>query len=260
MKLDYPAQALKRNARHAVSDAIERDGRTVSAGRLVNWILAGGRAVLAQPTLWMAVFALCACLLMLFKALPLLRPLVALAAPLIAGGLIYAQARIAHDDPASIGEVLAAVGAKSNALLAVGLMSGAVVAIGYLFMIAAMNLSLLASIMTTGVRSVSISYGGDAGMRGAIESLVSAPIFTIAIGAAWFAPALVMLHDVAPLEAMMASLNGAARNWGASAFFVVLLTGACLLAPALPLFVSALVLTPLMLLSIYGAYRDVFVK
>lgn len=275
MKLDYPAHMFKHPTRASVSDTFERDGRSVPATRVAGWLAAGVRAAVAQPTLWMAVFALCAATLMLGKMLPLLRPLVVLIAPLVAATIIASQSRLPKDglpqaglpqDPhqrgesASLGEVLRAVQAKSNALFAIGLMSGAIIAIGYLVMIATMNLSLLASIMTTGMRAVSITYGGDVGVRGVIESLVSVPIFTIAIGAAWFAPALVMQHDVAPLEAMMASLNGAARNWGAAACFVVLLVGVNLLAPVVPRFASALVATMLMLLSIQGAYRDVFLK
>ena len=260
MNLEYPARALKRNASGQAAETPQLDGRTVPASHLFRWLRAGALAALAQPMVWMACLALCAALLMLFKALPLLRPLAALAAPLIAGALMYALDRQRNGEPVELADIARAVYAKANPLLAIGLMSGAIVAIGYVIMIATLNLSLLASIMTTGMRAVSISYGGDDGLRGMLESLVSAPILTIAVGAAWFAPALVMLHDVAPFEAMKASLNGAARNWGASAVWLVVLTGAALLAPTVPLLASALVLTPLMLLSIYDGYRDVFVK
>ena len=260
MKLDYPAQTFKRNTREPMPDTLEADGRTVRTTRLVSWLVAGARAAFAQPTLWMGVIAACVALLVLFKSMPLLRPLVVLAAPLVAGTLIYAQDRLHKGEPATMREIIEAVRAKSNSLFAIGLMSGAIVAIGYVVVIATMNLSLLAAIMTTGVRTISISYGGDEGMRGLIESLISVPILVIAIASAWFAPALAMLHDVAPLEAMMASLNGAARNWGASAVVLFTLTGATLLAPAVPMLASALAITPLLLLTIYGAYRDVFVK
>lgn len=260
MKLDYPAQAQKHSARRPMPDTVDPNGRAVATTRVAQWLNGGMRAALIQPTLWMGLFAICASLLMLFRVLPLLRPLVVLAAPLVAGALAYVQEQVRCGERASFAQVLHAVRAKSNALLAIGLMSGAIVAIGYVFVIATMNLSLLASIMTTGMRAISISYGGDTGMSGTIESLVNMPMFAIAVGAAWFAPALVMLHDVAPLEAMMASLNGAARNWGAAACYLVLLGGAALLAPVVPLFVSALIATPLLLLSFYGAYRDVFAK
>lgn len=260
MKLDYPAHAQAHRTDRSMPDDVDPNGRPVTTSRIAQWLIGGTKAVFAQPTLWAALFALCASLLMLFRALPLLRPLVVLAAPLVAGALAYAQEQLRRGEPASFGEIFRAVRAKSNALLAIGLMSGAIVAIGYVVVIAAMNLSLLASIMTTGVRAMSISYGGDTGVSGMLESLVNAPMFTIAIGAAWFAPSLVMLHDVAPLEAMKASLNGAARNWSVAACYLVVLLGAVLLAPALPLFVSALIATPLMLLTFYGAYRDVFAK
>jgi hypothetical protein len=260
MNIEYPTEAFDQNHRRALPEPPYLDGRTVSASHLTQWFASGLRGARVQPLLWLALMAACAAVITVLKIEVMLRPLVVLIFPLFAGALMYAQDRLRNGRPAGLGEVIAAVRAKSNALLAVGLLSGAVVAIGYMIMFAALNASLLASVMTTGFHNISISYGGDAGARGVLESMVGVPIFTIAIASAWFAPALVMLHDVPPLEAMMASLNGAARNWSAAAFFLVAMAGAVLIDATVPLLTSALVLTPLMLLSLYDGYRDVFVK
>ncbi len=260
MNLDYSTQAFDRKHGGALNETPYLDGRTVAASRLAGWLGSGLRAWRAQPTLWVAAFAACAVVITLLRFAVLLRPLVVLIAPLVAGALMVAQDRLRQGRPASLGEVVAAVREKSNALFAIGLFSGAIVVIGYMILFAMLNASLLASIMTTGLHSVSISYGGDTGMRGVLESMVNVPIFAIAIASAWFAPALVVLHDVPPLEAMTASLNGAARNWPIAAVFLAVLVGATLIAATVPLVASSLILTPILLLSIYDGYRDVFVK
>jgi hypothetical protein len=66
-----------------------------------------------------------------------------------------------------------------------------------------------------------------------------------------------------PHRAMIASVSGVVRNWPVTMTYLATLTVALLLASMAPLALRALVLTPLLtavpLLSIYGAYRDVFV-
>jgi CHASE2 domain-containing sensor protein len=72
-----------------------------------------------------------------------------------------------------------------------------------------------------------------------------------------------MLHDLSPHRAMIASARGVARNWPVTITYFATLTVAVLLASMAPLPLRALVLTPLLtalaLLSLYGAYRDIFV-
>ena len=61
---------------------------------------------------------------------------------------------------------------------------------------------------------------------------------------------------------MLASLTGAARNWPVMVMYFAAMMVVVLFAPMVPLLLRALMLTPLVtavpLLSIYGAYRDVF--
>jgi uncharacterized membrane protein len=116
---------------------------------------------------------------------------------------------------------------------------------------------MLKSFVTSGVHHLSITYGGP-GARGTLATLIALPIFCGALAAAWFAPALVVLRDVGPLDAMAASFEGAARNWRTTLIYVVAVADAVLLARQIPLLLTSLALMPLMLLSIYGGYRDLF--
>jgi hypothetical protein len=159
--------------------------------------------------------------------------------------------------------VFAALARRSNALCVIGLYGAAIVALGYVVLLATFHVSLQSSVTASGQHFVSVIYGGDHGARGALESLLGASIFAVAIAAACFAPALVMLHDMSPHDAVLESLSGAARNWPATMVYFMVAAVAVLLAPMVPLALRALVLTPLLtavpLLSIYGAYRDVFI-
>lgn len=257
MNLHYLTDVSKVTHRRPAPAPVHLDGLQFDAMYVMDWLELGWRAVRAQPLLWFAAMLVCAAFSFACKLAPLVRPLIVLIAPLVVGALMVAQERVRIGRPASLREIGAAVNRHHNALLAIGLASGAIIVLGYVLAIAALHTSFVQSVVVNGEHHLSIRYGGD-GVRGIVATLVAVPVFTVALGAAWFAPALVVLRDVSPLDAMVASLHGVARNWRTTLIYVVALTDAVLLAPHIPLIASALMLTPLMLLSIYGGYRDLY--
>jgi hypothetical protein len=263
MNIDYPSDVSKETRLHRVPALPFSGGREVDPLHIADWLVSGWRAASMQPVLWLSVLLISADFATLLGLLPLLRPLAVLLAPLVVGALMFVQDGASKGEPVSIRETFAALARRSNALCVIGLYGAAIVAIGYVILLATFHVSLISSVTANGAHSLSITYGGDQGVRGALESLLGASIFAVAIAAACFAPALVMLHDMTPHDAMIASLSGAARNWPATLVYFVAMTVAVLLAPMAPLPLRALVLTPLLtavpLLSIYGAYRDVFI-
>ena len=233
------------------------EGFQFDAMFILDWLETGWRAVRMQPLMWLGAWLACAGFAFACKYVPLLRPAVVLLAPLVVGASMVAADRVRIGRPAPANEIVAAVAQHYYALLAIGLASVALIVIGYVLAAIAVDASVLESFVTSGVHHLSITYGGP-GVHGTIATLVALPIFTIALAAAWFAPALVILRGVGPLDAMAASLHGAVRNWRTMWIYVVAAADAVLLAHRVPLLLTSLALMPLMLISIYGGYRDLF--
>ena len=263
MNMNYPRDVSKESGLHHVPARPFSGGRELNPLRIGDWLMSGARAMSMQPVLWLSVLLVCADFATLLGFLPMLRPLAVLLAPLAVGGLMFVQDGASKGEPVSMRDMFAALARRSNALCVIGLYGAAIVAVGYVILLATFHVSLNMSVTAAGVHNLSMSYGGDHGVRGALESLLGASIFAVAIASACFAPALVMLHDMTPHEAMIASLSGAARNWPVTLMYFAAMTVAVLFAPMVPLALRALVLTPVLtavpLLSIYGAYRDVFI-
>jgi len=79
------------------------------------------------------------------------------------------------------------------------------------------------------------------------------------IMALWFAPALVVFHDVQPMAAMKSSFQGCLRN--IVPFLVYGVVGFLLAIVALiPLGLGLLVYGPLIWGTMYVGYRDIFVR
>ncbi|WP_116138533.1 BPSS1780 family membrane protein [Trinickia diaoshuihuensis] len=257
MSLHYLSDVSKTAHRRPAPEPAHLEGLHFDAMYIFDWLETGWRAARIQPMLWLGTFLACAAFAFACKHVPLLRPTIVLIAPLAVGMLMVAQERVRIGRPARARDLIAALAQHHYALLAIGVTAAALIVLGYVISAIVVDASVLKSFVTSGPHHLSISYGGP-GPRGTIATLVALPIFTVALAAAWFAPALVVLRDAGPLDAMAASLHGALRNWRTTLIYVVAVADALLLAHQVPLLASSLALLPPMLLTIYGGYRDLF--
>jgi hypothetical protein len=84
-------------------------------------------------------------------------------------------------------------------------------------------------------------------------------LMAIASGALWFAPQLVVFHDMSTSHAIRWSVYAALANMGAMIVYGVLLV-VLLVVAWMPLGIGLLVMLPVMVISTYTGYRDVFEK
>jgi uncharacterized membrane protein len=98
----------------------------------------------------------------------------------------------------------------------------------------------------------------------ALEPVLKMLAYAVAASLVWFAPALVILNNVSPLNAMAASVRAVARNWRVALVFAIAIVVDMWLTTFAPLLLRGLLVTPLVsaliVLSMYGAYRGIFDK
>jgi uncharacterized membrane protein len=75
--------------------------------------------------------------------------------------------------------------------------------------------------------------------------------------AIWFAPALVVLRNVAPVEAMKASFAACLKNTVPLLVYSVLYLVAAIVA-SIPFGLGWIVLMPVLMLTLYVSYKDIF--
>jgi uncharacterized membrane protein len=85
--------------------------------------------------------------------------------------------------------------------------------------------------------------------------LLLVPLFA----AYWFAPALVVMHDMQPLAAMRESFFACFRNFVPFLVYGIVLFILAILA-AIPFGLGYLVLIPVVMASIYVGYRQIFTE
>jgi uncharacterized membrane protein len=90
-----------------------------------------------------------------------------------------------------------------------------------------------------------------------LPMLVIFALFIPVLMAYWFAPALVALEGVTAIEAMKLSFVACLRNILPFLLYGVIVTVLSFVA-AIPFMLGFLVLSPVIIASIYTAYRDIF--
>ncbi|MGA7817414.1 BPSS1780 family membrane protein [Caballeronia sp.] len=265
MNLHFPASTMKTTRPRHAHGIVHPDVRRVDVLRIANWLAEGIGIARAQPLLWLPAILGGADFSTLFELAPPLLAilLAALLVPLWAGAMMLMQERSRNARPWTIGETLEAVNGHRNALFTIGLSGAAIAGIGYLLSFAVFHMTVSTSLAANGAHNLAIVYGVQQGAQNALEPLISMPFYVIAIAAVWFAPALVVLHNLSPVDAMTASLRAALRNWPVALVYAAAIGADILLAPVVPMLARGVVVTPLVstliVLSMYGSYRDLFI-
>lgn len=225
--------------------------RRVPAAHGWQWLRQAFFLVREQPLTWL-LFAVCYLLLqMLLGSLGALGQLLGMVSvPVFAGGFVMAAARADRGETLRPLDVFAAFGSHVRQLVGLGLAY-------FGLLVAAMMLVMIALLALAGG-----NVEGDAlaamplGKQIVGLALLAAGMF-IASLLYWFAPAAVVLGSFDPLRAMRRSLAGGWLNWQA-----VLLSGGMLAVllflALLPFGLGLLLWLPVMFVSVYMAWQDVF--
>jgi len=175
------------------------------------------------------------------------------------GGLMLAAQRSARGAAPPFGDLFSGFGPQAGALLGAGMIVFAANLAIFGLMLAVGVGAFVAALVEGAVSTLSFPSPAALGLGlGTAGLLVLCLALLIPMSmAAWLAPALIVLRGARPVDALRLSLAASRRNLGAltvyGLVFIVLA-----LAATLMLGLGWLVLAPLMFLSTYAAFEDLF--
>lgn len=229
------------------------DSREVDPGACFDWLRQGWAMFLVNPGIWIGTTVLLLVILMAISIVPLFGQIAAhLLVPLFGAGMFRICRRIADNAEPEIADLFAGFRHGAGDLVMVGVFF-AVGIFGIAF-IAFLLVSggVLGGVVTGKVGGFGIALGGVM-LAGLLVLVLSIPV----IMATWYAPVLVLFHDMKPLDAMKASFAAGARNWLPMCIFGVFLVVALFFA-MLPVGMGLLLLLPVFSGAVYASYRDIF--
>ncbi|TXH26935.1 MAG: hypothetical protein E6Q99_03980 [Elusimicrobia bacterium] len=233
--------------------AFDGASRQVEIGNLFQWFREGWAAFVVNPGNWLAMMLIVVIAFIGVSIVPFLGGIVAqLLTPLLAAGLLVACRKIANEQPFTVADLFAGFQQKTGELLMLGVV----------YLVAVWVIALLVVLFAGGGVVGGLAMGNPLGLvlaaggflvGGLLWLLLSIPL-TMAM---WFAPALVLFNDMAPVAALKASFQAWLKNFTTFLVLGLLLLIATFFA-VLPFGLGLLVLGPVVAGTVYASYRDIF--
>lgn len=227
--------------------------RRCDASAGVMWMVQAVSLFQRQPLLWLAMGATLMIILGVLASIPFLNVLMVMVVFVFSGGIIQGAAAQSRGDELRFDHLFSGFKSHLKPLVMLGLwyLVGTIVCMIPMFVaMGSMMFALFNSDYGT-VGSLSIS----AVIFGYLISMLLFIPLTMAI---WFAPALIVLHDVDAVTAMKKSFEGSKQNLMPMFVFGLV---CLLLVPVVVFFTLGLgifVILPILLLIYFTSYRDVW--
>ena len=232
--------------------AFVEGGRVVHAGNGVRWIASGWRLFRRQPLIWVLLTIVFGLITVGLFVIPVIGPLaVVLVVPVLVGGMMTGCRNVERGEELELADLFAGFRRNTGSLITVGLIGlGLFVAISIPVMF----------LTGAGAMFASMSYENPAALMSAAALLAVLLITALTIPvnmALWFAPALVLLRNQSATASLLQSFRACLKNLVPFLLYGFVLFVLALVA-SIPAGLGWLVLGPVVIGSIYAAYRDIF--
>lgn len=229
------------------------EGIRVPAGNGSAWLGKGWELFREAPGTWIGLTIVYVVLIMAMSIVPFLGSIATnLLLPVFIGGIMMGCKALDNGEEFTVGTLFAGFSNNGGNLMLAGLIYlGGFIAI---FIVAAI---------------IGAVFGVGAAMTGQGMSAMLIPMIIIGLlaimliiplaMAIWYAPALIIFHDVQPFPAMKASFFVTLKNFWPFFIYGLVFIVLAILA-TLPILLGWLVLMPVMMGSVYAGYRDMFVR
>jgi hypothetical protein len=209
-----------------------------------------------NPGVWLVFgvifFVICA----LLGLIPILGGVItSILTQILIGGWMLSARKLETGGTLDVGDLFLGFKDKLNPLLVLGAFALVATIVTFAVM-AALGFSAFFGMTASGIARSGTGFLASAGMilLAVLVGLVLAFLFAMAF---WFAPALVVLRNFEPIEALKASWSASWANVGPFLIYGLLWIVAAVVA-SIPFGLGWLVLIPLTVLGMYVAYQDIF--
>jgi len=234
-------------------------GKREEVGDGWTWIAQGWTLFAKAPLMWVISMVIVFVVMIAVSLVPMIGSLVfQVLQAVIAGGFVVACRSLEKGDDFDLEHLFAGFRKRFAPLAIVGLLLlagwvGIILVFG-----AFVGFSILGAFLTGDPEAMMASMMASIGVI-LLGTLVVLGLSVPLMAAYWFAPALVMMHDMKPVEAMKASFFACFRNFVPFILYGLVMLVAAIVA-VIPFGLGMLVWVPLAITSTYVAYRRIFTE
>ena len=233
--------------------------RSTNAGAGVDWSGQGWRLFAKAPLMWVVSILVIFVIAIMVNIVPFIGQVAfQLMQPVFAAGFVVACRALETGSEFEIEHLFAGFKRNLSSLLIVGIILLAGLAVLFVVFALFAGFGVVMSLMT-GSASDMVTAGIGSVISILIGLLVMLLLMVPLLMFYWFAPALVIMHDMAPVAAMKESFRGCLRNIVPFLIYGIVMTLLSILA-AIPFGLGMLVWVPVAIASTYAAYRSIYTE
>lgn len=230
-------------------------GRCVGPGRSIEWLKQGWQLFTKNPGIWLAITAIVMVIGIALVSIPIVAPLalvITFLMPVFVGGILLGCKSLSDGGEFGINYLF--VGFKQN--------TSNLIMVSVFYFIGAVVINVLVFFIVGG----SALTGGVIGHWPGVGVVAGGFLFAMLIllllhvplvMAVWFAPALVVFRNVAPLDAMKMSFFACLKNIVPFTVYCVIIAALFAIA-VIPVALGMLIMLPVTVGSVYASYVDIF--
>ena len=244
-------------------DAVEPDlelvlpPRSVGAGEGVAWIGQGWRLFAKAPLMWIISLVILVIIAIVLAFIPIIGSLAfQVLTPVFAAGFVVACRSLERGGEFELEHIFAGFKRNFASLAIVGAIFLALSIAMVLVFAMFFGFSILAGFMA-GDPEQAMAAVAASSLTILLGVLVCMALFVPLMMAYWFAPALVVMHGMAPLASMKASFFGCLRNIIPYLIFGLVMFVLMIVA-SIPFGLGLLVWFPVLIAATYAGYRSIF--
>jgi len=232
------------------------EARVAPASAAIAWIGTGWAMFREAPGVWVGILLLYFLTMVAVSMVPLIGMLNAALSHVLAAGVLMACEAQHRGSTPTVALLFGGFRRNTGNLVLIGVLY-TVGLVAVIVVMAAGGIAAMVPFFALGADQ-SVATPASIGVVALIG--LGAVLLYLPLGlSVWWAPALVALHDMSPLEAMKRSLFACVRNWRALLVFGVVALAMCLVA-VLSFGLGLLVAGPVLAIGWWAGYRDLFVE
>lgn len=243
-----------------ISDSIFGQPQKRKAGAGWQWIKDAFNLFMQSPLIWIVLLVIWMVIVMGLSLIPFLSIILYIISPIFTGGIMLGCDALNRNDSLSIGHLFA--GFKHNTSQLAGLGVIQLIGISLILLVAALPFLLLGMASSSDIMNIlnpETMPDESALIIMMLYFLIVLALEIPLIMGIWFAPSLIVLHDMNAWDAFKMSFRGCLSN-----IIPFLIYGLIFLVLAvvalIPVGLGMIILMPVMIISMYSSYRSVFLQ
>lgn len=232
--------------------------QVVDAGRGWQWIVDGFGVFRKYPLMWIALTIVVVLIWMVSFMIPVIGPLLFnLLSPVLFAGLMLGCRAVDRGEDLELAHLFAGFRKNGTALVTIGgvYLVGTIVVVWIIYITG--GGSMLQTVLQ---KSPSDMQTLAAALRSmALALTIGFALYLPLLMLIWFAPLLVVFHDLSAVEAMKSSFWACLANWLAFLVYGAIILVLWFIA-SIPLLLGLVVLLPVLICSVYTSYKDIFAE